>query len=99
MISAEGATLKRVRKVLFSAGWPEQGLNKVRDWAEHKAVEKFPCEIVNENAPVSQKEKDKYQWYHLDMESKTWHKWTYLQNRNRLTDIENRPVVSKGEKG
>ena len=24
-------------------------------------------------------------------------KWTYLQNRNRLTDIENRLVVAKGE--
>ena len=31
------------------------------------------------------------------MESKIRHKWTYLQNRNRLTDIENRLVVAKGE--
>ena len=30
------------------------------------------------------------------MESKIWHKRTYLQNRNRLTDIENRLVVAKG---
>ena len=33
------------------------------------------------------------------MESKIWHKRTYLQNRNRLIDIENRPVVAKGEGG
>ena len=33
------------------------------------------------------------------MESKIWHKRTYLQNRNRLTDIENRVVVTKGEGG
>ena len=26
-----------------------------------------------------------------------WHKWTYLWNRNRLTDIENRLVVAKWE--
>ena len=26
-------------------------------------------------------------------------KWTYLQNRNRLTDIENRLVVAKPEVG
>ena len=26
-----------------------------------------------------------------------WHIWTYLQNRNRLTDIENRLVVVKGK--
>ena len=29
------------------------------------------------------------------MESEIWHKWTYLQNRNRLIDIENRLVVAK----
>ena len=30
------------------------------------------------------------------VESKICHKLTYLQNRNRLTDIENRLVVAKG---
>ena len=33
------------------------------------------------------------------MESKIWHKGTYQQNRNRLTAIENRLVVAKGEWG
>ena len=33
------------------------------------------------------------------MESKIWHKWTYLWHRNRLTDIENRLAVTKGEVG
>ena len=28
---------------------------------------------------------------------KKWHKWTYLQNRNRLTDIENKLMVTKGK--
>ena len=36
-------------------------------------------------------------WCHLYVESKIWHKWTYLQNRNRLIDIENRLVVAKGQ--
>ena len=31
------------------------------------------------------------------MESKIWHKGICLQNKNRLTDIENRLVVVKGE--
>ena len=35
--------------------------------------------------------------YHLYVESKLWHKWTYLGDRNRLTDIENRLAVAKGE--
>ena len=28
---------------------------------------------------------------------KKWYKWTYLQTRNRLTDIENKLMVTKGE--
>ena len=36
-------------------------------------------------------------WYHLHAESKIWHKRTYLWNRNRITNIENRLVVVKGE--
>ena len=26
-----------------------------------------------------------------------WHKWTYVQNRNRLTDVESRLVVAEAE--
>ena len=37
---------------------------------------------------VSQKEKDKYHMISLYVESKPWHKWTYLYNRNTLTNIE-----------
>ena len=37
-------------------------------------------------------------WYHLYVESKLWHKWTCLWNRNWLRDTENRLVVTKGEK-
>ena len=33
------------------------------------------------------------------MEPKIWHKQTYLQNINRLTDIESRLVVAKEEGG
>ena len=37
--------------------------------------------------------------YHLCMESKIWYKWTYLQNRNRLTGIENKLTATKGDGG
>ena len=30
---------------------------------------------------------------------KKWYKWTYLQNGNRITDVENKIMVTKGEKG
>ena len=33
------------------------------------------------------------------MESKVGYKWTYLQNRNRLTDFENKLMVTKGQLG
>ena len=29
---------------------------------------------------------------------KKWYKWTYLQNRNSATDVENKLMVIKGEK-
>ena len=31
------------------------------------------------------------------MDSKIWHKCTYLQKRNRLREVENRLVAAKGE--
>ena len=37
-------------------------------------------------------------WHPLYVESKKkWYNWTYLQNRNRLTDLENEFMVT-GEK-
>ena len=36
---------------------------------------------------LSQKEKGKNHMIYLHVESKIWHKWTYLQNRNKLMDI------------
>ena len=47
---------------------------------------------------ASQTEKDNIIWYHLHVDSnKKWYKWTYLQNRNRLTDFEIKCMVTKGE--
>ena len=35
-------------------------------------------------------------WYRLYVESKkNGYKWTYLQNRNRVTDVENKLMVTK----
>ena len=36
--------------------------------------------------------------YHLYVESKKKYKWIYIQNRNRPTDIENKFMVTKGER-
>ena len=43
------------------------------------------------------KRKANTKWYHLYVETKIWHKWTYVQNRNNLRDIENRLVVGTGK--
>ena len=35
-------------------------------------------------------------WYPLYVQSKKkWYKWTYLQNRNTLTNLENELMVSR----
>ena len=36
------------------------------------------------------------QIYHLYVGSKKWYKWTYLQNRSRVTNVENKLMVTKG---
>ena len=47
----------------------------------------------------SKSEKNKYYIISLIADSKKkWYKWTYLQTRNRLTDIENKFMVTKGER-
>ena len=38
-------------------------------------------------------------WYHLYVESKILHRWTYQWNRNRLTDIENRLAAAERGRG
>ena len=40
----------------------------------------------------SKTDKDKYHMILLIWNLKRWYKWTYLQNRNRFTDIENKHV-------
>ena len=37
-----------------------------------------------------------YMW---NLKKKKKNKWTYLQNRNRITGIENKFMVTKGETG
>ena len=60
---------------------------------------------------LSQTEKDKYDIAYMQnlkkviqmnlftMNIKKWYKWTYLQNRNRLGDLENEYMVSEGRVG
>ena len=38
-------------------------------------------------------------WYRVCVKSKIWQKWTYLWNRDGLTDTENTLMVTTGEKG
>ena len=48
---------------------------------------------------VSWKEKDKYHDITYLWNLKQWSKWTYLQNRDRLKDVENSHMVIKGKVG
>ena len=46
----------------------------------------------------SEKRKTNTIWYHLYLESNIWHKWTYIQKRNKLMYLENRLVIAKEER-
>ena len=37
-------------------------------------------------------------WYHLYVESTKRYKWSHLQNINRLTILENKPMATKGDR-
>ena len=37
-----------------------------------------------------------YITYMQNLKKKKWYKWTYLQNRNRLTNLENKGILTKG---
>ena len=53
----------------------------------------------NQLSEVSQRKTDII-WYCLYMEyKKKWYRWTYLQNRNRLTDIEDKLILPKRIEG
>ena len=36
---------------------------------------------------------------YVESNFKKWYKWTYLQDKNRPTDIENKFIVTKAESG
>ena len=49
---------------------------------------------------VSQKEKNKYHiLMHICWICKNWYRWSYLQSRNRDTDVENKCMDTKGGRG
>ena len=47
---------------------------------------------------VSQKRKINIIWYHIYVESKIRHRGTYLQKRNRCSDIESKLMFAKGKR-
>ena len=47
---------------------------------------------------LSKLDKDKYYMISLICGCKKLYKWTYLQNRNRLTNIGNKLMVTRGER-
>ena len=81
-------------KVFSVISWPSQ--------VKRSQNETVPCTATWMNletitlSEVSQTKTNPI-WYHLYVGSNIGHKWTYLWNRNRLTDRENRPVVAKGK--
>ena len=52
---------------------------------------------------VSQTEKDKYHITYMwnlkqqQQQKKKQYEWTYLQNRNKVTDVENKCMITRGK--
>ena len=46
---------------------------------------------------VSQTEKEKLRYCLYVKSKKKWYKWTYLQNRNKVTDLENKLMVTRAK--
>ena len=59
----------------------------------YSAIKKKKCHLKqqgwNYSLMLSEVRKTNTTWYHLYVEYKIWHKWTYLQNWIRLTNIDN----------
>ena len=49
---------------------------------------------------ILSEDRERQIWYRLYVEFKQkWYNWTYLQNRSRVTNVENKLTVTKGEGG
>ena len=88
-VKAECAWCLTHQRNKSSSLWREVRIAK-KPWREGPWA--FAAMWIDQEMIRSQTEKDKY---HVSPKSKIWHKWTYLQNR--LTDIENKLMDTKGE--
>ena len=80
--------LSRIRLLVYSAIKKNEIMLCAATWMDLEII------ILGEVSQTNIK------WNCLYVESeKKWYKWTYLQNRKRPTDIENKFIVTKGESG
>ena len=72
----------------------------VATWMQLEVLRKRKTnEVKSDRESEVRKRKTNTIWYHIYVESKIWHKWTSLQNRNKLINLENRLVFAGGETG
>ena len=72
----------------------------------HKKWHKLICSNMNgprdsilNEVSLDKKRQMPYDIYHMSILQENWYKWTYLQNRNRVTDVENKRMVIRWENG
>ena len=61
------------------------------------AMKSIPCSPQLEKARSQQRRSSAAK--NKQTNKQKWYKWTYLQNRNRLTDVENKLMVTGGKVG
>ena len=83
-IRTRDAKLKFTLWILVTLSWMELWL---RQFLKLPHLTDLEIVILNK---VSQRRRNNIIWYPLYVESKKkWYNWTYIQNRNRLTDLQN----------
>ena len=97
ILSLFRAALFTLAKIWKQAKCPSASEQIKKMWYTHNGIllshtkEQNNAVCNNMNGPRdyhTKSERERQISYHLHVESKTWYKWTYLQTRNRLTDIE-----------
>ena len=96
ILSLFRAALFTLAKIWKQAKCPSASEQIKKMWYTHNGIllshtkEQNNAVCNNMNGPRdyhTKSERERQISYHLHVESKTWYKWTYLQNRNRLTSL------------
>ena len=87
----------KTKLFIIAKTWRHNGTNHRKEWNNAICSNIEDLEIIIPSEVSQNERKTNIIQHHLHVEPKIWYKSTYLWNKNRLTDIENRLAVAKGK--